>query len=236
MPLELNEILKIALKGGASDIHLKSGLPPIFRVDGALVPLKNAERLLPDYLEKVAAGIMNPVQKERFESNRECDLAYGIAGLGRFRVNVFQQRGTVGIVFRVIPFGVKTIDQLVLPKVVESAALAGFREFRVKNGGVIAALNDIGQAFEGLQQPDSALAAYESFANQPDIGPAFRQYMMANTLRHLGELYEARNDKAKALEYYGRFAALWKNADAELQPQVQEVKKRMAVLAGEPRP
>jgi twitching motility protein PilT len=122
MPLELNEILKIALKGGASDIHLKSGLPPIFRVDGALVPLKNAERLLPDYLEKVAAGIMNPVQKERFETNRECDLAYGIAGLGRFRVNVFQQRGTVGIVFRVIPFGVKTIDQLVLPKVVESIA------------------------------------------------------------------------------------------------------------------
>jgi twitching motility protein PilT len=122
MPLELNEILKIALKGGASDIHLKSGLPPIFRVDGALVPLKNAERLLPDYLEKVATGIMNPLQKERFDGNRECDLAYGIAGLGRFRVNVFQQRGTVGIVFRVIPFGVKTIDQLVLPKVVESIA------------------------------------------------------------------------------------------------------------------
>jgi len=122
MPLELNEILKIALKGGASDIHLKSGLPPIFRVDGALVPLKNAERLLPEYLEKIATSIMNPVQKERFETNRECDLAYGIAGLGRFRVNVFQQRGTVGTVFRVIPFGVKTIDQLFLPKVVESIA------------------------------------------------------------------------------------------------------------------
>ena len=122
MSLELNEILKIALKGGASDIHMKSGLPPIFRIDGALVPLKNAERLLPEYLEKMAAGIMNAVQKERFAANRECDLAYGIAGLGRFRVNVFQQRGTVGVVFRVIPFGVKTIDQLVLPKVVESIA------------------------------------------------------------------------------------------------------------------
>jgi len=122
MPLELNEILKIALKGGASDIHLKSGLPPIFRVDGALVPLKNAERLLPDQLEVITRAIMNPVQKERFETNRECDLAYGIAGLGRFRVNVFQQRGTIGIVFRVIPFGVKTIEQLYLPKVVESVA------------------------------------------------------------------------------------------------------------------
>jgi len=122
MSLELNEILKIALKGGASDIHLKSGLPPIFRVDGALVPLKNAERLLPEQLEGIARGIMNPVQKDRFETNRECDLAYGIAGLGRFRVNVFQQRGTIGIVFRVIPFGVKTIEQLHLPKVVESVA------------------------------------------------------------------------------------------------------------------
>jgi twitching motility protein PilT len=122
MSLELNEILKIALKGGASDIHLKSGLPPIFRVDGALVPLKNAERLLPDALEKMILAIMNPVQRERFEKARECDLAYGIAGLGRFRVNVFQQRGTIGVVFRVIPFGVKTIDQLHLPRVVESIA------------------------------------------------------------------------------------------------------------------
>jgi twitching motility protein PilT len=122
MALNLNEILKVALKGGASDIHLKSGLPPIFRVDGALVPLKNAERLLPEELEQVARQIMNPVQKERFEAARECDLAYGIAGLGRFRVNVFQQRGTIGIVFRVIPFGVKTMEQLLLPKVVESIA------------------------------------------------------------------------------------------------------------------
>jgi len=122
MSLELNEILKIALKGGASDIHLKSGLPPIFRVDGALVPLKNTERLLPEQLEKMVLAIMNPVQRERFEKARECDLAYGIAGLGRFRVNVFQQRGTIGVVFRVIPFGVKTIDQLHLPRVVESIA------------------------------------------------------------------------------------------------------------------
>ncbi|HUG37083.1 MAG TPA: type IV pilus twitching motility protein PilT [Candidatus Limnocylindrales bacterium] len=123
MGLNLNEILKVALKGGASDIHLKSGLPPMFRVDGALVPLKNGERILPDEVQKTAISIMNPVQKERFEQNRECDLAYGIPGLGRFRVNVFQQRGTVGIVFRVIPFGVKSIEQLVLPKVIEKVSM-----------------------------------------------------------------------------------------------------------------
>ncbi|MDG2051870.1 MAG: type IV pilus twitching motility protein PilT [Myxococcota bacterium] len=120
--MELNEILKVAIKGGASDIHLKSGLPPMFRVDGALVPLRNGERIVPDEIQKMALSIMNPVQKARFEEHREADLAYGLPGLGRFRVNVFQQRGTIGIVFRVIPFGVKTIQELHLPKVVEQIA------------------------------------------------------------------------------------------------------------------
>jgi twitching motility protein PilT len=122
MAMELNEILKIALKGGASDIHLKSGLPPMFRVDGALVPLKKGERLMPDDIAPMAFSIMNPVQKKRFDEFREVDLAHGIPGLGRFRVNVFQQRGTIGIVLRVIPFGVKTIDELHLPKVVQKIA------------------------------------------------------------------------------------------------------------------
>ncbi len=121
--MELNDILKIALKGGASDIHLKSGLPPMFRVDGALVPLKNGERLMPEQVTGMATNIMNPVQKQRFEETREVDLAYGIPGLGRFRVNVFQQRGSVGIVFRVIPFGVKSIENLHLPKVIERIAM-----------------------------------------------------------------------------------------------------------------
>ena len=119
MGMALNDILKVAVKGGASDIHLKSGLPPMFRVDGALVPLKNGERMMPDEIQQIAIDIMNPVQKTRFDEHREADLAYGIAGLGRFRVNVFQQRGSLGIVFRVIPFGVKTVQQLHLPKVVE---------------------------------------------------------------------------------------------------------------------
>ncbi|MBW2541883.1 MAG: type IV pilus twitching motility protein PilT [Deltaproteobacteria bacterium] len=121
--MELNDILKIALKGGASDIHLKPGLPPMFRVDGALVPLKNGERIPPDDLQKMAFSIMNDTQRARFDETRETDLAYGIAGLGRFRVNVFQQRGTVGIVFRVIPFGVKSIEHLHLPKIIESIAM-----------------------------------------------------------------------------------------------------------------
>ena len=121
--MELNEILKIALKGGASDIHLKSGLPAMFRVDGALVPLKNGERLMPEDIQKMSLAIMNPLQKTRFEETREVDLAYGIPGLGRFRVNAFQQRGSVGVVFRVIPFGVKTIESLHLPPVIAQIAM-----------------------------------------------------------------------------------------------------------------
>jgi twitching motility protein PilT len=121
--MELNDILKVAMKGGASDIHLKAGLPPMFRIDGALVPLKDARRLPPEEISRMAFGIMNNYQKERFKEFNELDLAYGVPGLGRFRVNVFQQRGTIGIVFRVIPFKINSIEQLLLPKVLEKIAL-----------------------------------------------------------------------------------------------------------------
>jgi twitching motility protein PilT len=120
--MELNEILQVALRGGASDIHLKAGLPPMFRVDGSLVPLKDARRLPPEEISRMAFGIMNDYQKEKFKAQNELDLAYGVPGLGRFRVNVFQQRGTIGVVLRVIPFKISTIEQLVLPKVLEKMA------------------------------------------------------------------------------------------------------------------
>jgi twitching motility protein PilT len=115
--MELNEILQIALRGGASDIHLKAGLPPMFRVDGSLVPLKDGRRLPPEEVARMTAGIMNEFQKEKFKQFNEVDLAYGVPGLGRFRVNVFQQRGTVGAVLRVIPFKVMTIQDLMLPPI-----------------------------------------------------------------------------------------------------------------------
>jgi twitching motility protein PilT len=120
--MELNDVLGVALKTGASDIHLKAGLPPMFRVDGSLVPLRDGRRLTPDEVSKVAFAVMSDFQKERFQQTNEVDLAYGVPGLGRFRVNVFQQRGTIGIVLRVIPFRVQTIEQLMLPKVLEKIA------------------------------------------------------------------------------------------------------------------
>ncbi|MGC8580080.1 MAG: type IV pilus twitching motility protein PilT [bacterium] len=121
--MELNDILKVAIKANASDIHLKAGLPPIFRINGALVPYKEAPRLTPEDLGRMTFGIMTPVQREKFKTTFELDMAYGVPGLGRFRVNIFQQRGTIGSVFRVIPFGVPTMDQLNLPKVLEKIAM-----------------------------------------------------------------------------------------------------------------
>jgi twitching motility protein PilT len=121
--MELNEILQIALRGSASDIHLKAGLPPMFRVDGSLVPLKDGRRLPPEEVARMAFGIMNEFQREKFKQTNEIDLAYGVPGLGRFRVNVFQQRGTIGAVLRVIPFKVMTIKDLLLPPTLEKIAL-----------------------------------------------------------------------------------------------------------------
>jgi twitching motility protein PilT len=121
--MELNEILAIAMKGGASDIHLKAGLPPMFRINGALVPLKDGQRISPEEMSRMALSIMNNYQRERFKQFNELDLAYGVPGLGRFRVNVFQQRGTVGIVLRVIPFKVRSLDELGLPPILKTIAM-----------------------------------------------------------------------------------------------------------------
>lgn len=120
--MELNQILALALKSNTSDIHLKAGLPPIFRVDGSLRPVPKAPRLTADILRIMCQGIMNEKQRVRFEENNEVDLAYGVPGLGRFRVNVFMQRNSVSAVFRVIPYKVATLDELLMPKVLKKIA------------------------------------------------------------------------------------------------------------------
>ena len=120
--MELNDILKIAVTRGASDVHIKVGLPPVFRVNSALFPLKDGGRLTPDEVSKMVFSTMTDTQKVRFKEQNEIDFAYGVAGLGRFRVNAFQQRGTMGAVLRVIPHDLKSIDELHLPKIIEKLA------------------------------------------------------------------------------------------------------------------
>src|SRR5262245_18290941 len=95
----------------------------MFRVNGALVPLKDGKRLPPEDVSWKVLAILNEFQQEKFRTANKVDLAYGVPGLGRFRVNVFQQRGTVGAVLRVIPFKVQSIKELMLPPVLEKIAL-----------------------------------------------------------------------------------------------------------------
>jgi twitching motility protein PilT len=121
--MELNEILAVALKSRASDIHLKAGLPPVYRIDGTLRPLPKAARVGPDTTQKMAYAIMNDRQRSRFEEVHEVDLAYGVPGLGRFRVNIFSQRGTISMVLRTIPIDVPSLDDLNLPPVIKKFVL-----------------------------------------------------------------------------------------------------------------
>jgi twitching motility protein PilT len=115
-PVDLNAILQVAIKGGASDIHVKAGLPPMFRVNGQLLPLRDARRLTPEDISRVALSIMTSHQQNLFKERLDVDFAYGVPGVGRFRVNVFQQRGAVGMVLRVIPYKVQTLESLMLPR------------------------------------------------------------------------------------------------------------------------
>jgi len=117
--IDLSSILNVAVKGRASDVHLKAGIPPILRVNGNLVPIKNHDRLTPDEVSKAAMRVMNDAQKEQFRDKKQVDMAYSVPGLGRFRVNIFQQRGAIGIVLRVIPIKIMTFEELNLPVVLQ---------------------------------------------------------------------------------------------------------------------
>lgn len=121
--MELNEILAVAVKARGSDIHIKTGLPPVVRIDGRLRPIPNAPRLAPDHVRAMALAIMNERQKRQFEDRYEVDLAYGVPGLGRFRVSVYCQRGTVAMVLRAIPFGIPSMENLNLPPVIKKLAM-----------------------------------------------------------------------------------------------------------------
>jgi twitching motility protein PilT len=117
--MDLNEILTIAFKAKGSDVHIKTGLPPIVRIDGRLHPIPNAPRLSPDFVADSANSMMNDRQRRMFEENFEVDLAYAVPGLGRFRVSVYRQRGTVAMVFRSIAFVIPTLEGLNLPPIIQ---------------------------------------------------------------------------------------------------------------------
>ncbi len=122
MALKIDDLLRVATSHNASDLHLKVGAFPVMRIGGELHPVENAPRLKAEDTLDMAFSMMSNRQKQRFKEVSEVDIGYGVSGLGRFRANIFQQRGTVSIVLRVIPDHNKSVAQLGLPPVIERIA------------------------------------------------------------------------------------------------------------------
>ena len=123
MSVDINELLKKAVQVGASDLHVKAGSVPIIRLHGELTTLSGEKRLTLEDTANIASTIMNEAQQEAFKKKNEIDISHSIPGFGRFRCNTFVQRGTIGMVFRVIPTKIPDIEQLYLPPVLKKIAL-----------------------------------------------------------------------------------------------------------------
>ncbi len=120
--LDLDELLRVVVEVRASDLHLKAGSPPIVRIDGQLTVLDDRPPLTPQQLEEVAYRIMPANRADEFTKINEADFAYALSGVGRFRVNVFRQRGSVGLVLRRVLPGAPPFETLGLPPVVRRLA------------------------------------------------------------------------------------------------------------------
>jgi twitching motility protein PilT len=120
--MDITELLTAAVQAEASDLHLKSGNYPMMRVHGELRPIVDDRRLEPATMDAMAAALLPAALQSRLAREHEVDFAYSIAGLGRFRCNVFHQRGTVAMALRVIPMRVSSIDDLELPPILKTIA------------------------------------------------------------------------------------------------------------------
>ncbi len=116
LTLDLNRLCAAALQNHASDIHLKVGLAPSFRVQGALTPQPEFGLVTNEGLGAALWNVMSEHQRKRFKDTNDCDLAYSVPNVARFRCSVFRQQGKIGAVLRAIPSTVMTIDELKLPQ------------------------------------------------------------------------------------------------------------------------
>ena len=126
--LHLDDLLREACSRGSSDLHLAVGLPPTVRVDGSLVQT-NYEPLSPSHTQRLIYDILTSDQVQIFEQSHELDFSYGVKGIGRFRVNVYKQRGSVGAALRAIPDVIPSFEQLKLPPIL--------RELSRKHSGLV---------------------------------------------------------------------------------------------------
>jgi twitching motility protein PilT len=123
MSLDINALLKRAIQMKASDLHIKAGLQPTVRVDGRIIPLQDEKRLTQEDTSDLASSIMMDHQREQFEKTRDIDIGYGVAGVGRFRCNCYVQRGTIGVVFRIVSTDIMDFEELMLPPVLKKIAM-----------------------------------------------------------------------------------------------------------------
>ena len=120
--LDIDELLTYAVRNGASDLHLANQLPPAIRIDGSLRPIEGLARVDNEQIREMVYRILTQSLRERFEAEKELDTAHTIMGVGRFRVNLFQQRGSIGTVMRAIPHEIPPFDTLGLPPIIPSLA------------------------------------------------------------------------------------------------------------------
>ena len=120
--LKIEQLLRAMVDNKASDLHIRTGVPPIYRINGSLTKLFET-RVDPGMMDSFLDDIMNRDQKLRFEQNKECDFAVGARDMGRFRVNVFRQRGTIAIVIRHIKAKIPAFEELHLPEIIRDMAL-----------------------------------------------------------------------------------------------------------------
>ena len=120
--INFKSVLQEMIRRNGSDIHLKVGRPPTLRVDGELIALEHAP-LRPEDLKNLAEQLMTPRQVNLFSEEKECDFAIGVPGIGRFRVTLYQQRGSLCFAMRAIPYQARTVPELNLPPVLEEIAM-----------------------------------------------------------------------------------------------------------------
>jgi len=121
--MNIEELLHVMVERGASDLHLRVPSPPVIRIDGALTPLEELPGVTPLYAKEALEHVTTESQRERFYNELELDLAYSIAGLARFRVNAFFQRGTISLAIRQVSLKVPTANEFGLPSVCKDLAL-----------------------------------------------------------------------------------------------------------------
>ncbi len=121
--MEIDDLLRLAVKKEASDIHIKVGLPPILRINGQLKSVGSVSPFTQEEIDRFAQRLMTDAHRKQLAQLKDVDMGYGVPGLGRFRINIFQQRGTLGVSIRAIPVKVKTIEELNLPPVLEKIAM-----------------------------------------------------------------------------------------------------------------